>query len=125
MADLQAQLLQVQQNLYAVNAFLGQHLGAVPVPPNKAVGRHGFTAPTPATQPFTETANMQRIGQDAGRKNCDVTTVESLGNGRMIQSVMKGNFTKAVQCTVGVPRGTFYTDCGDLSKVPSEAKRSQ
>ena len=115
MADLQAQLLAVQQNLDAVNAFLAQNMGAVPAPLNEVVGRHGFTAPTAATQPFTETANMQRIGQDAGRKNCDVTTVESLGNGQMIQTVMKGNFTKAVQCTVGVPRGTFYTDCIDLS----------
>ena len=125
MADLPAQLLAMQQNLDAVNAVIAQHLGAAPAPLNEAVGRHGFTAPIPATQPFAETANMQRIGQDLGRKSCDLTTVESLQNGRMIQSVMKGNFTKAVQCTVGVPRGTFYTDCVDLSKVSSEAKWSQ
>ena len=67
MADLPAQILAVQQNIDAVNAFLAQHMGAIPAPLNDAVGRHGFTAPTPATQPFTETANMQRIGQDAGR----------------------------------------------------------
>ena len=124
MADLPQQIAHLQQQLQAVNAFLGQRLGAVPAPPNEAVGRHGFTAPTAATQPFTETANMQRIGQDAGRKNCDVSTVESLGNDQMIQTVMKGNFTKAVQCTVGVPRGTFYMDCVDLSKVNSESKKS-
>ena len=104
MADLPAQLLAMQQNLDAVNAVIAQHLGAVPAPLNEAVGRHGFTAPIPATQPFAETANMQRIGNDAGRKSCDLTTVESLQDGRMIVSVMKGNFTKAVQCTVGVPR---------------------
>ena len=107
MADPQAQILELQQQLDALTGFLGQRLGAIPAPPNEAVGRHGFTAPTAATQPFTETANMQRIGQDAGRKNLDVSSVESLRDGRMIQTVMKGNFTKAVQCTVGVPRGTF------------------
>ena len=122
MADQAAQLQAMQQNLDAMNAFIVQHLGAIPAPLNEAVGRHGFTAPIPATQPFVETANMQRIANDAGRKNCDLTSVESFKNGRMIISVMKGNFTKAVQCTVGVPRTTFYTDCIDLSKVPNEAK---
>ena len=121
MADLQA----LQQNFDALNAFVAQHLGAAPAPLNEAVGRHGFTAPTPATQPFAETANMQRIANDAGRKSCDLTSVESLRDGRMIVSVMKGNFTKAVQCTVGVPRTTFYTECVDLSKVSNETKKAQ
>ena len=57
MADLQA----LQQNLDALHAFVAQHLGAAPAPLNEAVGRHGFTAPIPATQPFAETANMQRM----------------------------------------------------------------
>ena len=125
MADLPAQLLAVQQGLDAVNAVIAQHLGAPPAPLNEAVGRHGFTAPIPATQPFAETANMQRIAQDAGRKSCDLTTVESLKDGKMIISVMKGNFTKAVQCTVGVPRATFYTDSVDLSKVSNDSKKDQ
>ena len=125
MADLPAQLLAMQQNLDAVNAVIAQHLGAAPAPLNEAVGRHGFTAPIPATQPFAETANMQRIANDAGRKSCDLTSVESLRDGRMIVSVMKGNFTKAVQCTVGVPRTTFYTECVDLSKVSNETKKAQ
>ena len=66
MADLPAQLLAMQQNLDAVNAVIAQHLGAPPAPLNEAVGRHGFTAPIPATQPFAETANMQQIAQEAG-----------------------------------------------------------
>ena len=95
MADVPAQVLAVQQGLDALNAYIAQHLGAPPAPLNEAVGRHGFTAPIPATQPFAETANMQRIAQEAGRKSCDLTTVESLKDGKMIISVMKGNFTKA------------------------------
>ena len=125
MADQAAQLQALQQDMAAMNAFIAQHLGAPPAPLNEAVGQHDFTAPTPATQPFLETLNMQRIANDAGRKNCDLTSVESFKNARMIISVMKSNFTKAVQCTVGVPRTTFYTDCIDLSKVPNEAKREQ
>ena len=125
MADQAAQLQALQQDMAAMNAFIAQHLGAPPAPLNEAVGQHDFTAPTPATQPFLETLNMQRIANDAGRKNCDLTSVESFKNARMIISVMRSNFTEAVQCTVGVPRTTFYTKCIDLSKVSSEAKRDQ
>ena len=44
MADPQAQILELTQRIDALTGFLGQCLGAIPAPPNEAVGRHGFTA---------------------------------------------------------------------------------
>ena len=51
--------------------------------------------------------------------------MESVGNGKMIQLLINSNFAAVTNCTVGIPRGTFYTQCVDLSKVTSDTKRLQ